>query len=121
MKAAAKLKHGLSFGINPEDFGARQTELNKESKYRPLPKKEHVILFQQKLKEHINDPNTERMENCTYKYEYDNPVIHFYNRKTRINVVVDKDTKNFRTGWKLKRSQIVDLMDNRNVGKLERK
>ena len=50
-------------------------------------------------------------------YRNDKKVIHYFDSKTRRNVIYNADTKEFISGWKLTPEQIQDLIKNKNVGK----
>lgn len=77
-----KFKHAKRFGVS-----GNWKEENKEK-------------FEQALRDHINNSNTERVEG-TYRGE---DVIHFYNPETQNNVILTKDGK-FLSGWTLSNKQ----------------
>lgn len=75
---------------------------------------ENIQAFKEEIKNLVL--NEERIEGTYRKAEPDGyPVSHFYDPKTRKNVIFKKETKKFVSGWKLTEGQIDDLLTNGNV------
>ena len=77
----AKFKHAEHFGV--------KGNYNKQS----------AQLFKEKIIAHVNDPNTIAIAG-KYTRGGVRDVVHYYNPKTEINVMKDKQGK-FISGWKL--------------------
>lgn len=75
------------------------------------PNNEGLKLFEQALKEHIDDPLTQRISG-TYRWNQD--VYHYFNPETKINVMTQREG-NFISGWKLSETQASDLTGEYNV------
>ncbi|WBM72909.1 hypothetical protein OH773_00220 [Buttiauxella sp. WJP83] len=88
-----KFKHAVDFGIlgNQNPVG--------------------LELFAQSLKEHIDDPLTQKISG---KYRWRQDVYHYYNPETKLNVMTKPDGS-FISGWKLSETQISDLRGEGNV------
>lgn len=75
------------------------------------PNVEGLKSFEQALKNHIDDPLTNKI---TGKYRWSQDVYHYYNPETKLNVMTKPDG-NFISGWKLSDTQLTDLIGNGNV------
>ena len=84
-----------------------------ESGWKKTPRTpENLQIFKDKLVE-----TTLKGKKIEGTYRGDQKVIHYFDSKTRRNVIYDADTKEFISGWKLTPEQIQDLIKNKNVGK----
>ncbi|WP_276308265.1 colicin D domain-containing protein, partial [Mixta theicola] len=66
---------------------------------------ERLKAFEQALKRHIDHPLTHKI---TGKYRWNQDVYHYYNPETKLDVMTNLDG-NFISGWKLSKTQIVNL------------
>lgn len=89
-------KHGEHFGMEGKNFN-----------------KENAELFKQKIRDHINDLETIPIAG-KYTTGGVGDVVHFYNPKTKINVMKDMNG-NYVSGWELSEKQQIHL---KNTGKL---
>ena len=91
----AKLRK--KFDSHKEDFGMKGVKFNKDS----------ADLFKIKITEHVKHPDTIAIA-AKYRGE---KTIHYYNHKTKINVMKDMDG-NFVSGWEMYKNQINKLKIN---------
>lgn len=72
------------------------------------PNRENVELFKDKITEHMKDPSTIIKEG-TYKKNIE--VVHYFNEKTGLNVMIRQSDKTFVSGWKLNPQQQQNVKD----------
>ncbi len=89
----SKFKHAPDFGI--------------KGNYN----KGNIEKFRKTLINHINDPDVIPIRGTHRKTQ---PVLHFYNPNTELNVMLKTD-KNFISCWKLGEGQIFDLLKTGNI------
>ena len=107
-QTAKKAYHGVCFGINPEDYGAKQSDLHRLNKigivkyYQEggrLPSKEHIKAIQSAFKSFCEDrEQSNRNDKTTFR---DSPSITFFSSSTRQVVIFKRDMSDLITGYKL--------------------
>ena len=66
-------------------------------------------LYQRKLIEHMKSTHA-----CLGTYR-GRDVYHYYNSRTNLNVMVDRNTNKFINGWRLSDEQIMNMKNNGNI------
>ena len=84
-----KFKHAEVFGIKG-DFNM-----------------ENLTLFKKEIISHLKNPSTEFIQG-TWKGD---PVNHYFNPDTGLNVMFNPETKNFISGWELNPDQLKNLKE----------
>jgi hypothetical protein len=65
-------------------------------------------LFKDKIVDPMQNPST-RIKKGTYKKNIE--VFHYFNEKTRLNVMIRQDDNTFLSGWKLNDQQLKNVKD----------
>jgi len=121
IKAGTKIKNGFKHHIDvPESLLKREIKFPADLNSRKMRKKfdrhrgdfgmagenynkKNVNLFKQKILEHMNDVDTIPLSGIFTRGDVGD-VIHYYNPKTKVNVMKDM-AEDFVSGWKLKETQ----------------
>ena len=72
------------------------------------PNRENFELFKDKIIEHMKDPSTISKDG-TYKKIIE--VVHYFNEKTGLNVMIRQNDNTFISGWKLNDQQLQNVKD----------
>jgi len=84
-QAQSKFKHAKAFGVIGN------------------PNRKTVQLFQDKMVEHMRDPETIKIKATYRKHE---EVIHYFNPRTNLTVMKNATDNKFISGWKLNSKQV---------------
>ena len=122
-QTAKKSCYWICFGVNPEDYGAKQSDfyrLNKVGivKYVQeggrLPSDKHIQAIQGALKSFCEDVSKSiKNEVSTFRGE---PSITYFNERTRQTVIFQRDGTDLKTGYKMSRNRIDDYLRTGNIG-----
>ena len=123
-QAASHLYHGNGIGVNPEDFGMTQAQLEKMRecgfiKYvqrgNKLPSIEHVKTYQKGLKGICQDTSTRKRENTKYYYKHGvTPTTVFYNG--RYIVAFNQTNGDLITGNKQRAGTVRKFLETNRLG-----
>ena len=119
-----KIYHAIDFGINPEDFGMTQSQLNEIGKDgfiayaqrgNKLPSMEHVRAYQRSLKDICTDPDTVRRDDSKYYYKHGvEPSTVFKN--DRYLVCFNQTSGDLITGDKQRRGTVNQFKKTNKIG-----
>ena len=83
-------------------------------KGQKLPSLDFIRAYQNAIKNFCEDPNqSDRNDGSTFQGE---PSIIFFNEKTRQVVIFDRETKIFRTAYKLAERSVDEYLTTGNIG-----
>ena len=123
-QAAKKIKHALSFGVNPADYDFSQDQaveidskggiVSYVEKGKKLPSLELIRAYQNAIKEFCENRNlSSRNDESTFKGK---PSITFFNEMTRQVAIFDRETKTFITAHKINEVQYQRYETSGNIG-----
>lgn len=124
-QALKHLYHATGVGVNPEDYGITQQELNKirepggliayVQRGHKLPSIEHVRAYQKALKDICENPLTSRRDDSKYYYKHGiTPATVFYNKEGRYIIVFNQTNGDLITGDKQRRTSF-DNFESKNI------
>jgi len=124
-QALKKLEHAICFGIQPEDYGFSQDqakEINAPGgiiayvrKGKKLPSLDLIRAYQNAIKSFCETKNQsiKRNDESFFRGE---PSITFFNKETRQVVIFNRETKIFRTAYKLADRNVEIYLETGNIG-----
>lgn len=126
-QAAKKIYHGGCFGIKPEDYGAKQSDLHRLNQIGivdyvkeggRLPSHEHIRAYQNALKDFCEGSTSSKNKKSTFQ---GSPSITFYDKTTRQVAIYNPDTGDFISGYKISKPRSQDYQTRGNIGNLPKK
>ncbi|WP_297691725.1 hypothetical protein, partial [uncultured Eudoraea sp.] len=119
--------HGVCFGINPQDYGAKQSDLQRLNKIGivkyvqeggRLPSDEHIQAIQGALKSFCEDSTSLKNKKSTFR---GSPSITYFNEITNQAVIFQRDRDDLITGYKLHPRNVDKYKETANIGELPKK
>ena len=127
-QALKHIYHGTGVGINPEDYGIPQQELELMrqepggliayvQRGHKLPSLEHVKAYQKALKDICKNPSTLRRDDSKYYYKHGvTPATVFYNQDDRYIIVFNQTNGDLITGNKQRPLAIRKFVEKNTLG-----
>lgn len=126
LRAAQKSYHASQLGVNPEDYGVSQKDLqiiNEIGLYKyaqtgkPLPPIEFIRAYQQAIKNAVNNGKPMDIDYHSQAEKLTHPAKCYVDKRTGKVVVFYKETGQLLIGLKYKERHITRLLDTRSLGK----
>ena len=95
--------HNFDLPYSVSDRGRKKTPVTSENLQKFKDKIVEITLNGKKIQ-------------GTYRNEERRKVIHYFDPKTKRNVIYDAQTKEFLSAWQLAKKQVTDLLTNKHVG-----
>jgi len=124
-QAVKKIEHAVCFQINPGNYNfsqeqAREINYGKGGlvayvqKGKTLPSLDFVRVYQNSIKNFCENRSlSSRNDESTFRGK---PCVTFFDKKTRLIVVFDKETNFFVTAYKLAERSVDEYLTNGNIG-----